>query len=272
MTKRGMPFPLLAWLILGYAILYLPIGFLVVLSFNDTRLITSWSGFSTRWYVALVHDQPMIDAALLSLRIAAMSATIATIVGTAAGVVLARFGRFRGRSLFQGLLAAPLVLPEVITGLSMLLLFVALEQAFGWPRGRGAGTVTIAHASVSVAYVAIVVRARLADAGTVLEEAAMDLYAPPWTVFTRITLPLMAPALASGWLLAFTLSVDDVVIASFTSGPGATTLPMMVFSATRLGATPEIYALATVIVVALTAVLVAARWLVRAGRDSSPGA
>ncbi len=249
---------MVGWLIAIYAFLYAPIVFLIALSFNDSRMVTSWAGFSTRWYVALWHDPALIEAALLSLRIAAVSATLATIVGTAAGYALARFGRFRGRGLFEAMLAAPLVLPEVMTGLSLLLLFVALEQTFGWPAGRGAGTVTIAHASVSVAYVTVVVRARLAEAGTALEDAAADLYAPPWTIFRRITLPLMAPALVSGWLLAFTLSMDDVVVASFTSGPGASTLPMVVFSATRLGVTPEIYALATVIVAVVGLALLAA--------------
>jgi putrescine transport system permease protein len=239
---------LIAWLIVCYAFLYAPIAFLIVFSFNDSRLVTAWSGFSTRWYDALWHDQTLIDATFLSLRIAAVSASIACVVGAAAGFALARFGRFRGRGLFEVGLAAPLVMPEVITGLSLLLLFVTLEQLTGWPAGRGAGTVTLAHASVSVAYVAVVVRSRLVDAGVTLEQAAMDLYAPPWKAFAVITLPLMAPALESGWLLAFTLSMDDVVVASFTSGPGASTLPMVVFSATRLGVTPEIYALATAVV------------------------
>jgi putrescine transport system permease protein len=244
-----------AWLIACYAFLYAPIAFLVGFSFNGSRLVTVWSGFSLRWYWALLHDRQMTDAALLSLRIAAISASIASMVGAAAGFALARLGRFRARSVFEAALAAPLVMPEVITGLSLLLLFVAAEQLSGWPSGRGAGTVTVAHASVSVAYVAVVVRARLADAGEVLEQAAMDLYAPPWKAFGLITLPLMAPALVSGWLLAFTLSMDDVVVASFTSGPGASTLPMVVFSATRLGTTPEIYALATVIVAVVAVVL-----------------
>ena len=180
-------------------------------------------------------------------------------------MVLARFGRFRTRAAFDAALAAPLVIPEVITGFSLLLLFVALEQLIGWPASRGATTVTLAHASVSVAYVAVVVRARLADAGTTLEEAAMDLYAPPWQAFLRITLPLMAPALVSGWLLAFTLSLDDVVVASFTSGPGASTLPMVVFSSMRLGPTPELYALATVIVTGVAAILVGVGWVQRRG-------
>ncbi len=245
--------PLLAWLIAGYAFLYAPIAFLVVFSFNASRMVTDWAGFSGRWYVALAHDQVLIDATLLSLRIAAVSATLATIIGTVAGYGLARFGRFHGRTVLEAALAAPLVLPEVITGLSLLLLFVVLQQTLGWPKGRGAMTVTLAHASVAVAYVTMVIRARLTDSGTVLEDAAMDLYAPPWKAFALITLPLMAPALVTGWLLSFTLSMDDLVVASFTSGPGASTLPMVVFSATRLGATPEIYALATVIVTVVAA-------------------
>jgi putrescine transport system permease protein len=249
----------MAWLIACYAFLYAPIAFLIALSFNDARLVTAWAGFSTRWYVTLWHDRALVGAALLSLRIAAASATIATLVGTLAGYTLARFGPFRTRTLFAAALAAPLVLPEVITGLSLLLLFVVLEQATGWPAGRGAGTVTLAHASVSVAYVAVVVRARLADTPADLEDAAMDLYAPPWATFVRITLPLLAPALIAGWLLAFTLSLDDVVVASFASGPGASTLPMVVFSSVRLGATPELYALASVIV-ALVATGLLAGW------------
>jgi putrescine transport system permease protein len=249
--------PLLAWLIACYAFLYTPIVFLVVLSFNDSRLVTAWAGFSLRWYATLWHDQSLITATLLSLRIAATSATLALIVGTLAGYALARFGRFTARGAFTAALAAPLVLPEVITGLSLLLLFVALQQTIGWPAGRGAGTVTLAHASVSVAYVAVVVRARLADTPADLENAAMDLYAPPWQAFVRITLPLMAPALIASWLLAFTLSLDDVVVASFTSGPGASTLPMVVFSSIKLGPTPELYALATIIVTAVAVILLA---------------
>jgi putrescine transport system permease protein len=257
MTSRGA---LLPWLIFGYAFLYLPIVFLIGFSFNDSRSVTAWTGFSLRWYRVLFHDEAMTGAALLSLRIAAVSATIALVVGTISGLALARFGRFCGRTPFEAALFAPLILPEVITGLSLLLLFVLLERATGWPSGRGAGTVTIAHASISVAYVAVVVRARLADMGTALEDAAADLYAPPWRVFVQITVPLLAPALISGWLLAFTLSLDDVVVASFTSGPGATTLPMLVFSATKLGVTPEIYALAAVIVAVVTVGLVLAAW------------
>jgi putrescine transport system permease protein len=250
----------------GYAFLYLPIALLVATSFNASRLTTIWTGFSTRWYAALLADQSLIDAALLSLRIAAVSATIATVLGALAGIGLARFARFRGRSLFAGLLAAPLVLPDLLIGLALLLLFVAIAQATGWPE-RGAGTVTIAHATAAMAYVAVVVEARLHDAGTVLEEAAMDLGAPPLAAFAHITLPLAAPALASGWLLAFTLSLDDVVIASFVSGPGATTLPMVVFSTLRLGATPVLNALATVILAVVAGALLLA-WAIsaRAGR------
>ncbi|HUB11923.1 MAG TPA: ABC transporter permease subunit [Acetobacteraceae bacterium] len=257
------PRPLIACLIAGYAFLYAPIAFLVTLSFNTSSLVTAWAGFSTRWYVTLAHDHTLIDAALLSLRIAAASATLALVVGTLAGYALARFGAFRTRGAFAAAVAAPLVLPEVITGLSLLLLFVASEQAIGWPAQRGAATVTLAHASVSVAYVAVVVRARLADAGTTLEEAAADLYAPPWRGFALITLPLLTPALVSGWLLSFTLSLDDVVVASFTSGPGASTLPMVVFSSMRLGPTPELYALATVIVALVSLLLVAVGLLQR---------
>jgi putrescine transport system permease protein len=249
---------LLAWLIVCYSFLYAPIAFLVVLSFNASRLVTAWDGFSLRWYATLWQDQALVTAALLSLRIAAASATLALIIGTLAGYALARFGRFRTRGAFTAVLAAPLVLPEVITGLSLLLLFVALQQAIGWPAGRGAGTVTLAHASVSVAYVAVVVRARLAGTPTDLEEAAMDLYAPPWKAFALVTLPLLTPALVSGWLLGFTLSLDDVVVASFTSGPGASTLPMVVFSSIKLGPTPELYALATVIVAGVALALVGA--------------
>ena len=243
MTARGSLIP---WLILCYAFLYLPVVFLIVFSFNESRSVTVWSGFSWRWYIALFHDAALLEAAWLSLRVAALSATLALAVGAAAGLALARFGRFPARGLFEAALFAPLVLPEVITGLALLLLFVMTRRLFGWPGERGAGTVTLAHASVAAAYVAVIVQARLAGMGVALEEAAADLYAPPWVVFTRVTMPLLTPALASGWLLAFTLSLDDVVVASFTSGPGAATLPMRVFSATRLGVTPEIYALASV--------------------------
>jgi putrescine transport system permease protein len=250
----------------GYAFLYLPIALLVLLSFNDSRLVTTWTGFSFRWYVALWNNDALVEAALLSLRIAAVSATGALVLGTLAGFALARLGAFRGRTLFGAMVAAPLVMPEVITGLSLLLLFVWLAGAVGWPGERGVTTVTLAHITFASAYVAVVVQSRLTDFDESLEEAAMDLGARPWTVFATITLPLIAPALASGWLLAFTLSLDDLVIASFTSGPGATTLPMVVFSAMRLGLTPELFALATIIIAIVSFCLLLA---LRLGRVAS---
>jgi putrescine transport system permease protein len=246
---------LLGWLLAGYAFLYLPIALLMLFSFNDARLTTAWAGFSWRWYGVLAQDGPLLQAAWLSLRIAAGSACLATVLGTLAGLALARFGRFRGRALFAGLLAAPLVLPDVLIGLALLMLFVALEQAVGWPAGRGATTITLAHATLALSYVTLVVQARLQDGGTLLEQAAADLGAAPPRVFLAITLPLLAPALLSGWLLAFTLSLDDLVVASFVSGPGATTLPMLVFSRLHLGATPELNALATLLLVVVAALL-----------------
>ncbi|MBV9655712.1 MAG: ABC transporter permease subunit [Acetobacteraceae bacterium] len=254
------------WLVPGYAFLYLPLALAVPLSFNDSRLVTRWTGFSWRWYGTLWQDAVLIDAALLSFRIAVLSATMALALGTLAGLALARFGRFRGRGAFVAGLSASLVMPDVVAGLMLLLLFVTLEQITGWPAGRGTLTVTLAHASLSVAYVAAVVQARLAEMPLDLEEAAADLYAPPAAVFLRVTAPLLAPALLSGWLLAFTLSLDDVVVASFTSGPGASTLPMVVFSQLRLGPTPEINALATVVIGAVTFALAAGGVLRRYGR------
>jgi putrescine transport system permease protein len=250
---------------LGFAFLYLPLLLMALFSFNDSRLVTAFTGFSTRWYVALWQDPVLMGGLFLSLRIAAVSASMATILGVLAGFALARLGRFPFRGGFAGVMAAPLVMPEVITGLSLLLLFVAMEAAFGFPAGRGAGTVAIAHATFGAAYVAVVVQARLSELDTALEEAAMDLGARPWTVFTRITLPLAAPGIAAGWLLAFTLSLDDLVVASFVSGPGASTLPMVVFSAVRLGLTPELYALATLLVMAVALGLVLAWRLLRPG-------
>ncbi len=257
--RRGRFLP--ACLLLGYAFLYIPVLLLVATSFNPSRLTTVLSGFSLRWYAALWRNDKLIEAAWLSLRIAALSATGATVLGTLAGYALARLGRFRGRGVFASLLSARLVLPDVLVGLSLLLLFVQMEQVFGWPAGRGALTITLAHVSVSLAYVAVVVEARLADAGTDLEEAAMDLGASPSRAFLLVTLPLLAPALLSGWLLAFTLSLDDLVVATFTSGPGASTLPMVVFSTLRLGVTPELNALATVILAVVSLALGSAWFL-----------
>ncbi len=250
-----------AALIFGYAFLYLPIALLVLFSFNDSRLMTVWSGFSTRWYVALWQNTALLDAAFLSLRLAAISASFATVLGTLAGFALVRLKRIPARTLFGGMVAAPLVMPEVITGLSLLLLFVAMEQAVGWPAGRGATTIAIAHITFATAYVAVVVQSRLAGFDRSLEEAAMDLGARPAKVFLVITLPIIAPGLASGWLLAFTLSLDDLVIASFVSGPGATTLPMAIFSSVKLGLTPELNALATVMVLGVALVLGLVLWL-----------
>lgn len=243
---------------LGFAFLYLPILLMVVLSFNESRLVTDFTGFSTRWYAALWRNEALMGAMFLSLKVAAVSASMATVLGTLAGFALARYRRFRGRAGFAAMMAAPLVMPEVITGLSLLLLFVAMEAAFGFPAGRGAGTVAIAHATFGAAYVAVVVQSRLADFDLGLEEAAMDLGARPWMVFATITLPIIAPGVAAGWLLAFTLSLDDLVIASFVSGPGASTLPMVVFSAVRIGLTPELYALATLMVAVVAAGLLLA--------------
>lgn len=239
---------LLSSLVFGYAFLYIPIISLVVFSFNESKLVTVWGGFSTKWYGELFRNELMIDAALLSLRIAAISACFAVAFGTLAGFVIARIKKFRGRLLFTGMVTAPLVMPEVITGLSLLLLFVALEGLIGWPSGRGVTTITIAHITFSMAYVAVIVQSRLMDMDPSLEEAAMDLGARPAKVFFVITLPIIAPALVSGWLLAFTLSIDDLVIASFVSGPGSSTLPMVIFSKVKLGVSPDVNALATIII------------------------
>jgi putrescine transport system permease protein len=256
------PRGLLAWLGLGYAFLYTPILVLILFSFNESRLVTVWAGFSTRWYAELARNERIIDAALLSLSVAVASASLATVLGGLAGLALGRCGRFPLRFAFAALLIAPLVMPEVITGLSQLLLFVTLEGAFGWPSERGFATIVIAHATVSLAYVALVVDARLAGLDSALEEAAADLGARPLRAFAGVTLPLIAPALAAGWLLAFTLSLDDLVIASFVTGPGATTLPMVVFSSIRLGLSPQINALAALFVLVALLVVAAAGWLV----------
>ncbi|TCT10595.1 putrescine transport system permease protein [Tepidamorphus gemmatus] len=254
--NRGRSTFLTVWLILGYTFLYAPIILMMIYSFNASRLATVWGGFSTRWYGELLHNQMVIDAAVLSLKIAAVSASVATVLGTLGGIALARFGRFRGRLLFSGMITAPLVMPDVITGLSLLLLFVAMEEAIGWPEGRGMVTIMIAHITFCMAYVAVIIQSRLTQIDEALEEAAMDLGSRPFRVMLDITLPLLAPAMISGWLLAFTLSLDDLVIATFTSGPGATTLPMVIFSKVKLGITPDINALATVIIIVVTVVVV----------------
>jgi putrescine transport system permease protein len=246
MNRRSLFLPLA--LVVGYAFLYAPIVTLIVYSFNKSKLVTVWAGFSTQWYAALLQNDQILQAAWISLRIAAFNATVAVALGTIAGFVLARFRRFRGRTLFTGMITAPLVMPEVITGLSLLLLFVAMEALFGWPSGRGFTTILIAHITFSMAYVAVIVQARLADMDTSIEEAALDLGAKPAKIFFVVTLPIIAPALIAGWLLSFTMSLDDLVIASFVAGPGSSTLPMVIFSKVRLGVSPEINALATILV------------------------
>ena len=245
----------------GYAFLYVPLILVVVYSFNDSRIATIWGGFSTRWYGELLQNDLILDAALLSLTVAATSATAATLLGTMAGLALARFGRFKGRTLFSGMISSPMVMPEVITGLSLLLLFVTLQQLTGWPGQRGFSTITIAHTTFSMAYVAVIVQSRLIAMDESLEEAAMDLGGRPLRVVFDITLPLIAPAMIAGWLLSFTLSLDDLVIASFVSGPGSTTLPMVIFSKVKLGVSPDINALATIIIVTVC-IGVAIAWLV----------
>ena len=255
-----------AMLAAGIAFLWLPILLLVAYAFSADRIPFQWGGFSLRWFAALAGNDRIVEAAWLSLRIAAGAATLAVLLGGAAGWGLARYGRFRGRALFGALIGAPLVLPEVVTGLSLLLLFVALEAVTGWPEGRGAATVLLAHATLGAAFVAVVVQARLAETDRSLEEAAMDLGATPFVAFRTVTLPLIAPALGAGWLLAFTLSLDDVVIASFVSGPAGTTLPMALFAMLRRGLTPEVNALGAVVVMGVGAMLALAMGLLRARR------
>ncbi|SLM62960.1 MULTISPECIES: putrescine ABC transporter permease PotI [Dickeya] len=247
-------------LVLGYSFLYAPMLMLVIYSFNSSRLVTVWAGWSTQWYSALFEDSAMISAVALSLTIAAASATMAVVLGTLAAVVMVRFGNFRGSNGFAFMLTAPLVMPDVITGLSLLLLFVSLAQAIGWPAERGMLTIWLAHVTFCSAYVTVVISARLRELDRSIEEAAMDLGATPLKVFFIITVPMIAPALVSGWLLAFTLSLDDLVIASFVSGPGATTLPMLVFSSVRMGVNPQINALASLILLVVGIIGLIAWW------------
>ena len=258
--------PIFSILIFGYAFLYIPLILVVVYSFNDSRVATIWGGFSTRWYGELFRNDQVLDALFLSLRIALTSATMATILGTMAALALARFGRFRGRTLFTGMITSPMVMPEVITGLSLLLLFLTLQQLTGWPGQRGFSTITIAHTTFSMAYVAVIVQSRLSAMDQSLEEAAMDLGGRPLRVVFDITLPLIAPAMIAGWLLAFTLSLDDLVIASFVSGPGGTTLPMYIFSKVKLGVSPDINALASLIILLVTAGVLLAWMVMRRGQ------
>lgn len=246
----------------GYAFLYLPIVLVIVYSFNDSRLVTVWSGFSLKWWHALFANEAMLQAAWLSLRIAFVSATAAALIGLAAGYVLARAPSFPGRALFGSLVVAPMVMPEVVMGISMLLLFVGAERLLGGPE-RGFLTITLAHTTFSIAFVAIVVQARLSDFDRSLEEAAMDLGATPWVTFRTVTLPLIAPAVGSGWLLAFTLSLDDLILTQFVAGAQSQTLPMRVYSSVRLGVDPQINVLATIVVAVAACALILSGWLTR---------
>ncbi|EAZ98282.1 ABC transporter permease subunit [Marinobacter sp. ELB17] len=250
-------------LVIGLLFLYLPMFVLVVYSFNASRLVSVWAGFSTQWYGALFEDQQILSAVWMSLRIAFYAASMAVCLGTLSAFVVTRFKRMRGRSLLSAMISAPLVMPEVITGLSLLLLFVQLAELTGWPADRGMVTIWIAHTSFCSAYVAVVVSARLQEVDRSIEEAAMDLGCTPLKTFFVVTLPVITLALASGWLLAFTLSLDDLVIASFVSGPGATTLPMVVFSSVRMGVSPKINALATLIILAVSLVAFVAWYIMR---------
>ena len=239
-------------LTLGFLFLYVPILILIIYSFNESRLVTVWAGFSTKWYGELFQNEQFLDAAWVTLRVAFVSSTIATILGTMAAMVLVNGGKFFGRTLFTGMVYAPLVMPEVITGLSLLLLFISLNI------DRGLMTIVLAHATFSMCYVSVVVSSRLVSFDRALEEAALDLGCNPWQAFRLVTLPIIAPAVISGWLLAFTLSLDDLVIASFTSGPAATTLPIRIFSAVRLGVSPEINALSTILIALVTVGVISA--------------
>ena len=250
-------------LVIGLLFLYLPMVLLVVYSFNASKLVTVWAGFSAKWYVELLQNKPLIDAVWTSLNIAFYNACMAVVLGTMAAFIMVRYRQFRGKGFFSSLVTAPLVMPDVITGLSLLLLFVSLSDWIGWPLERGMTTIWLAHVTFSTAYVAVVVGSRLRETDKSLEEAAMDLGATPVKTFFLITVPSILPALAAGWLLAFTLSLDDLVIASFVSGPGATTLPMVVFSSVRLGVSPVINALATIIIFLVSIAALAAWWLIR---------
>lgn len=259
MSKQRSTF-LLTMLCFGLAFLYIPMFLLIFYSFNYSKIVPIWGGFSTRWYAELFSSPEVWEALFLSLKIAIVSATFATLMGTLAGLALVRFGRFKGRTLFSGMITAPLVMPEVITGLSLLLLFIALANFMGWPE-RGFTTITIAHLTFSMAYVAVIIQSRLAGMDESLEEAAQDLGAKPLRVLFDITLPIIAPGMIAGWLLAFTLSLDDLVIASFVTGPGSNTLPILIYSRIRLGLRPDINALATIMIVTVAIGVMLAAWL-----------
>ncbi|MDJ0930091.1 ABC transporter permease [Breoghania sp.] len=250
--NRGISWFNITSIVLGFAFLYLPIVILVIFSFNASKLVTVWGGFSTKWYAALLHNQQLLDAAWVTLRVGFSAATIATVLGTIGALVMARMGRFPGRSLFSGMVYVPLVMLDVILGLSLLLLFVTINQ------DRGFWTVMLAHTTFCMCYVTVVVQSRLVGFDRSVEEAAMDLRCPPVKTFFLITLPLILPGVLAGWMLSFTLLLDDLIIASFTTGPGATTLPMKIYSQVRLGVTPEINAVCTILVGLVTVGVVTA--------------
>jgi putrescine transport system permease protein len=245
----------------GLAFLYIPMVLLIIYSFNYSKLVPVWGGWSIRWYKVLFQSEDVWEAVALSLKVATVNACFATLLGTLAGLALVRFGSFKGRTLFSGMITAPLVMPEVITGLSLLLLFITLKELIGWPDKRGFTTITIAHITFSMAYVAVIIQSRLAGMSQDLEEAAQDLGAKPFRVMIDITMPLIAPGMLAGWLLAFTLSLDDLIIATFVSGPGATTMPMLIYSRVRLGLRPDINALATIIIVVVAIGVILAGWI-----------
>jgi len=258
---KGVHPALSAVLALGLGFLYLPIAVLIAYSFNASALVTVWGGFSTVWYGRLLHNPQILNAMGLSLEVAVTAASSAVVLGTLAAVALVRVPRFRGRLLLTGMVHAPLVMPEIITGIALLLMFVSMGQAFGWPRHRGFTTLVLAHVTFCIAYVTVTVLPRLAVAERDLEDAAMDLGAGPIRAFLEITLPLIAPALLSGWLLSLTLSLDDLVISSFVAGPGASTLPMVIYSKVKLGVSPDMNALASVIMLVVGAAVLAGGWL-----------
>lgn len=265
MKNRGLW--LLGTVTFGYAFLYIPLISVIVYSFNDSRLVTLWGGFSLRWYGVLLQDGEVLEAAWLSLKIATVTATVSVIFATLIALGLNRLGRFRGRFLLTTILTGLLVLPEIIYGISILFLFISMGEWIGWPTARGAVTITVAHITFATGFAAVVIRTRLGQLDQSLEEAAMDLGARPLRTFFDITIPAIAPAMIAGWLLAFTLSLDDVVTASFVSGPGSTTLPMLIFSKVRLGVTPDVNALATVIILLVSAGVIAAAVI---GRKKKP--
>lgn len=260
MQKKRSRF-LFSVLCFGMAFLYIPMLVLVAYSFNYSKIVPVWGGFSTRWYATLFENEKIWSALALSLKIAVVNATFATLLGTLAALALVRFGKFRGRTLFGGMIAAPLVMPEVITGLSLLMLFITMKEFLGWPDQRGFSTIVIAHITFSMAYVAVIVQSRLAGMGQTLEEAAQDLGARPLRVLVDITLPLLAPGMLAGWLLSFTLSLDDLIIASFVTGPGANTLPILIYSRIKTGLKPDVNALATIIILTVAISVIIAGWI-----------